>query len=45
MEEGKGVALIVDLTNDLNLVIKNLGRKKFKTIICISVLEHCKRSF
>jgi len=45
MEEGKGVDLIVDLTDDFELVNNKLAGKRFKTIICFSVLEHCKNPF
>ena len=44
-EEGKGVDLVLDLTSDSDFVDKQLQGKKFNTIICFSVLEHCKEPF
>ncbi|MEA2016659.1 MAG: hypothetical protein U9O59_08200, partial [Actinomycetota bacterium] len=41
MEGGKGVDMVLDLTEDFNLIESKLGNKRFKTIICFSVLEHC----
>ena len=41
MEEGPGVDVIVDLTEESELIRKKLGNKKFKTIFCFCVLEHC----
>ncbi len=45
MQEGKGVDLVIDLTDDLNTIREDLGKKRFKTIICFSVLEHCRDPF
>ncbi len=45
MEEGKGVDLVLDLTLDFNLVDEKLNGKRFKTVLCLSVLEHCKDPF
>ena len=45
MENGKGVDLVLDLTDNVNAINKRLGNKKFNTIICFSVLEHCSNPF
>lgn len=45
MEEGKGVDIVIDLTDQFDLINEKLSGKKFKTIICFSVLEHCKNPF
>jgi len=45
MEDGPGVDVVLDLTNDLDIINKVLGYKKFKTIFCFSVLEHCSNPF
>jgi len=44
-DKGEGVDLIIDLTKKFPVVNKKLKRKRFKTIICLSVLEHCKNPF
>jgi hypothetical protein len=45
LEKGKGVNLVLDLTKRFDFINKKLGKIKFKTIICLSVLEHCKNPF
>ena len=45
IEKGKGVDVVLDLTNDFNIVSQKLGGRKFNTVICFSVLEHCKNPF
>jgi len=45
MEEGKGVDIIADFTDDLDNLKEKLSDRKFKTIFCFSVLEHCKYPF
>jgi hypothetical protein len=45
MSEGKGVDLILDMTDDFDAVDARLGGRRFSTIICFSVLEHCKNPF
>jgi hypothetical protein len=45
MENGKGVDLVLDLTEDFKSINKKLGNRRFKTIVCFSVLEHCMNPF
>ena len=45
MEDGKGVDVIIDFTDDLDIIKNKLNKKKFNTIFCFSVLEHCKNPF
>jgi hypothetical protein len=45
MEKGTGVDTVLDLTSNFSAINKKLKGKKFKTIICFSVLEHCKNPF
>ena len=45
LENGDGVDIVLDLTDDFNIIEKKLGNMKFNTIICFSVLEHCKNPF
>ena len=42
---GEGVDTVVDLTLDFDDVDAALGGKRFKTIFCLSVLEHCDQPF
>jgi hypothetical protein len=44
-EEGKGVDVVLDLTSDLDTIARRLPVAKFNTIICFSVLEHCRAPF
>lgn len=41
MEAGSGVDKVINLSDDFELIDKALSGKRFKTIICFSVLEHC----
>jgi len=45
MESGPGVDVVADLTEDFKTVNRILGAKRFNTIFCLSVLEHCKNPF
>ncbi len=45
MEEGKGVDHVLDLTLPFDEIDAKLGGKRFGTIFCISVLEHCAQPF
>jgi hypothetical protein len=45
MSDGKGVDLVVDLTEEFSLVDVGLQRRRFNTIFCFSVLEHCTQPF
>ena len=45
IEEGKGVDVIVDFIDDLEIIKDKLSGKKYKTVFCFSVLEHCKYPF
>lgn len=45
MESGKGVDVMVDLTENFELVNQRLNGERFKTIFCFSVLEHCVNPF
>ena len=45
MSAGKGVDLVVDLSGDPAQVSAKVGGRKFRTIICFSVLEHCRDVF
>ena len=43
--DGKGVDIVLDLTEDFDIVNQKLNGIRFKTIICFSVLEHVKNPF
>lgn len=45
MEEGKGVDIVMDLTDEFSAIVKKLENRSFGTVICFSVLEHCKHPF
>lgn len=45
MEDGPGVDVVMDLTQNFNSIHKALGGKSFNTIFCLSVLEHCSNPF
>lgn len=45
MSAGKGVDLVLDLTLEFEEISRQLGGKRFGTIICLSVLEHCEQPF
>ncbi len=42
---GEGVDFVVDLTWDFETIDKILGGRRFGTILCLSVLEHCEQPF
>ncbi len=45
MQAGEGVDLVLDLTMPFSDVDALLGGKRFGTIFCLSVLEHCEQPF
>ncbi len=45
MEDGPEVDVVLDLTKDFNIVDKILNQKRFNTVFCLSVLEHCSNPF
>ena len=45
MQAGKGVDLVLDLTDEFESLDRRLGGRRFGTIICMSVLEHCRDPF
>jgi len=45
MEEGPGVDVILDLAVDFEQIDARLDHKRFGTIFCLSVLEHCEDPF
>ena len=45
MEDGPEVDVVLDLTEDFSIVDKILSQKRFNTIFCLSVLEHCSNPF
>ncbi len=45
MQAGKGVDLVLDLTADFESLDSALEGRRFGTIICMSVLEHCSNPF
>jgi len=45
MFPGKGVDIVLDLTEDFERIDRALQGKRFNTIICMSVLEHCSDPF
>lgn len=45
LSEGKSVDLVLNLNQDLAIVDESLGYKRFGTIFCLSVLEHCENPF
>src|SRR3990170_1211176 len=44
-EDGKGVDLVCDFSSDYESLKKTIGIEQFGTVICFSVLEHCKYPF
>jgi SAM-dependent methyltransferase len=40
MEEGENVDIRMDITSDFNIIDEIVGKRRFDTIICCSVLEH-----
>lgn len=45
MEDGPGVDIVMDLTEDFEKIDAGLSGRRFGTIICLSVLEHCEQPF
>jgi hypothetical protein len=45
MAEGKGVDVAADLIGDFDSVDRAVGGMRFNTVICFSVLEHCRNPF
>ena len=45
MEDGPGVDIVLDITADFEQIDKKLDKKRFGTIFCLSVLEHCEDPF
>jgi len=45
MQDGPGVDIVLDLTGDFQEIDAALGGRRFATIICLSVLEHCEQPF
>jgi len=45
MSPGEGVDVIADLTGDFAGIDAALGGARFATVICFSVLEHCRNPF
>ena len=45
MEDGSGVDVVLDLTEDFSVVDTILKQKRFNTVFCLSVLEHCSNPF
>jgi SAM-dependent methyltransferase len=41
ISDGKGVDKVINLCDDFEEVDEQLGNKRFGTIICLSVMEHC----
>ena len=44
-ESGKSVDIVCDFTSDYEFLKKIIGVEQFRTVICFSVLEHCKYPF
>ncbi len=45
MQEGSGVDVLLDFTQDFDEIDKKLKGSRFGTIFCMSVLEHCEQPF
>jgi SAM-dependent methyltransferase len=45
MADGPGVDVVLDLTRDFTEIDAKLAGRRFATIICLSVLEHCEQPF
>jgi hypothetical protein len=45
MEGGPGVDVVLDLAKNFEFVDKILKQRKFNTVFCLSVLEHCSNPF
>lgn len=44
-EDGPGVDMALDLTEDFNKIDAKFNGRRFGTIFCLSVLEHCENPF
>mgnify|MGYP001564463790 CR=1 FL=1 len=44
-EDGPGVDIVLDITEDFNKIDAKFNGQRFGTIFCLSVLEHCKNPF
>jgi hypothetical protein len=42
---GAGVDVVLDLTDDFAAIDARLGGRRFNTVLCFSVLEHCAQPF
>jgi len=45
MEDGPGVDLVLDLTDEWTTIDQRLAGIRFGTVFCLSVLEHCTQPF
>ncbi|MGH8670549.1 MAG: class I SAM-dependent methyltransferase [Burkholderiales bacterium] len=45
LRAGPGVDVVLDLTRPFEEIDRSLGGKRFSTIFCLSVLEHCDQPF
>ena len=45
MEDGKGVDLVLDLTRPFEEIDSALAGRRFGSVFCLSVLEHCAQPF
>jgi hypothetical protein len=45
MEDGSGVDIVLDLTGNFEQIDARLGSRRFGTIFCLSVMEHCENPF
>jgi SAM-dependent methyltransferase len=45
MEPGKGVDLVCDFVDPLEVVDARLDGARFQTVVCFSVMEHCRQPF
>lgn len=45
LEPGPGVDMVLDLAGDFALIDARLGGRRFGTVFCLSVLEHCRQPF
>lgn len=45
LESGPGVEVVIDLTQNFAQIDQALGGRRFNTVFCLSVLEHCRNPF
>lgn len=45
LEPGQGVDLVLDLTTDFDAIDRALEGRRFGSVFCLCVLEHCRRPF